>query len=102
MPLRSTRALPLAVSALVGATVCASAVSATRQTKPLPKAMQKAATIGIRIHSSYCIILKRYRFSEKITLKVSIGGTRESIDAHPTVRHQPLLRQKAAFVIHLA
>src|SRR5262249_59706535 len=93
MPLRSTRALPLAVSALVGGTVCASAVSATRQAMPLPKAVQKAATLVIRIHLPPSCMMRK---------ALAIGCTRQLIDAHPAFRHQPLLRQKTAFVIHLA
>src|SRR5215469_15179172 len=58
MPLRSTRALPLAVSALIGGVVWASTESAERQTMPLAQATQTAATIGIRIHFSSCMIAK--------------------------------------------
>src|SRR5215469_285701 len=78
MPLRSTRALPLAVSALIGGVVWATTESAERQTMPLAQATQTAATIGIRIHFSSCMIAKKpapdsifggCRFSEKIMLK---------------------------------
>src|SRR5579872_3008335 len=86
MPLISTSALPLSVSALVGGAVCASAGSVGAQKMPPRRAAQRTATIRIRISPSV----------------LPSGGAPSFLGAHPTVRHEPFLGEKAAFVIHFA
>src|SRR5579863_2171962 len=85
MPLPSTSALPLAVSAVVAGAVCASA-------RHRPKTNTPAMNT---IELYFCMaMLPKVR---------SIGNERNNLlYSCPAVRHQPLLRQEAALVVHLA